>query len=283
MSFSKDMIMKHKLKLSKKYGQNFLTDDGIIKSIVQIADIEKSDLIVEIGPGVGAMTRELVQKSGFLLAVELDSLLMPALKEALGSYENCEIINEDALKVSFDDMVRDIMKKHSLKNAKVVANLPYYITTPIIMKLLEDETVFNTHVFMVQKEVALRMIAKPGGKDYGALSVAVQFYSEPSIELSVPPNCFIPEPAVYSSVIKLKVNEKPPVQLLDKITFFKVVQASFGQRRKTILNALSNYFAPKLTKNQVLEILEDCNIKSNQRGETLSIQDFANIANKIST
>ncbi|HOQ00099.1 MAG TPA: 16S rRNA (adenine(1518)-N(6)/adenine(1519)-N(6))-dimethyltransferase RsmA [Acetivibrio clariflavus] len=276
---TKELIRKYGIKLTKSLGQNFLTDYNIVTRIVDTAEITKDDMIIEIGPGIGSMTVELASKAGRVAAVEIDKHLIPALEENLREFSNVEIINRDIMKVS----VKDITYNKQNMKLKVVANLPYYITTPIIMKLLEEEdNDIELMVFMVQKEVAQRMVAKPGGKDYGALSVAVQYYAQPEKVFDVPPHCFIPQPEVDSTVVKLKRNVIPPVILKDKDMFFKVVKAAFGQRRKTLLNALSNYTALNKTKEEVRKILNAVNIDENVRGETLSIEQFAILSNEFS-
>ncbi|MEG6612821.1 16S rRNA (adenine(1518)-N(6)/adenine(1519)-N(6))-dimethyltransferase RsmA [Pseudoclostridium thermosuccinogenes] len=284
MSTTKEIIIKYNIRMTKSLGQNFLTDENIVRRIVDTAEVNKDDLVVEIGPGIGSMTRELCARAGKVVAVEIDKHLMPALTDNLKDFDNIDIINGDILKV---DIRKDILEKYVATGAfkpgcfKVVANLPYYITTPIIMKLLEDEYGINLMVFMVQKEVADRMVAAPGGKDYGSLSVAVQYYSMAEKVFDVPPHCFIPQPDVYSSVVRLRVHEDPPVKVNDRAAFFKTVKAAFGQRRKTLLNALYNsgYFAKD--KEQIREILKSKGLDENQRGETLTIEQFADLSNAL--
>jgi len=228
---TKKLIQKYNLKLTKSLGQNFLIDDNIVKRIVDVAEITEKDLVIEIGPGVGSMTVELAKRAGKVVAVEIDKRLIPALEDNLGEFSNVDIINKDIMDVNINEF------RGESGNVKVVANLPYYITTPIIMKLLEENNDnIDIMVFMVQKEVAQRMVASPGKKDYGALSVAVQYYTKPEKAFDVPPHCFVPQPEVDSTVIKLKVNETPPVKLMDKDYFFTVVKAAFGQRRKTLVH-----------------------------------------------
>lgn len=275
---TKELIKKYGIKLTKSLGQNFLTDDTVVRRIVDTAEITKDDLVMEIGPGIGSMTGELASRAGQVIAVEIDKYLIPALKDNLKEFSNLEIINQDIMKVN----VREITDSGHNMRMKVVANLPYYITTPIIMKLLEEENDIELMVFMVQKEVAQRMVAKPGGKDYGALSVAVQYYAQPEMVFDVPPHCFVPQPEVDSTIIKLKKNTTPPVSLKDKDMFFKVVKASFGQRRKTLLNALTNSGGFNKSKEEIREILINLNINENARGETLSIEQFASLSNQFS-
>ena len=288
MSIDVNMILrKFNLYPSKSLGQNFLIDQGILKSIVQAAELTKEDVVLEIGPGLGSLTAELAGNAAMVVAVEIDRRFVPILKETLKDYENIHIINADILQIDIAkelEKIRDVSSKTgdvSSGRLKVVANLPYYITTPVIMKLLENGIKAKTMVFMVQKEVADRMKAAPGGKDYGALSVAVQYYSKPDVILEVPPHSFIPRPEVYSSVIRLELYDNPPVQLRDEALFFKLVKAAFGQRRKTLVNALNNagYFGKD--KEEIRGILEKTGIGEKQRGETLSLEQFAQLSNLI--
>lgn len=279
-------LKKYNIRPTKSLGQNFLTDDGIIKRIVDEAQIKCSDLVIEIGPGLGSMTIELAARAGKVVAVEIDRHLIPVLRENLKEYRNVIILNKDVLKV---DIKAEILGMPELSDngfkldeIKVVANLPYYITTPVIMKLLEQELPLTSMVFMVQEEVAERMAAEPGGKEYGALSVAVQYYSKPQKLFNVPPHYFIPQPGVESSIIRLDVYKVPPVQVNDKNVFFKTVKAAFGQRRKTLVNALYNsgYFTK--SRDEIKEILNSMHVAENQRGETLSIMQFAQLSNSFS-
>lgn len=274
---TKELIKKYGIKLTKSLGQNFLTDDTVVSRIVDTAEITKDDMVMEIGPGIGSMTGELAARAGKVVAVEIDRHLIPALQDNLKQFDNIEIIHSDIMKVKVNDITSD----RNTMTLKVVANLPYYITTPIIMKLLEEENEVELMVFMVQKEVAQRMVAKPGGKDYGALSVAVQYYSQPEKVFDVPPHCFVPQPEVDSTIIRLKKNKTPPVHLNDKDMFFRVVKAAFGQRRKTLLNALTNSGAFNRSKEQIRELLVSQSINENARGETLSIEQFASLANEL--
>ncbi|MCX8130790.1 MAG: 16S rRNA (adenine(1518)-N(6)/adenine(1519)-N(6))-dimethyltransferase RsmA [Clostridia bacterium] len=282
MSNTKEIIKKYNIRLTKSLGQNFLNDDRIVENIVDAAGVGKDDLVIEIGPGAGSMTRELCKKAGKVVAVEIDKYLIPVLSETLKEFANLRIINEDVLKVDFGKDILDVSEEDFKPlTVRVVANLPYYITTPIIMKLLEENPGIDCMVFMVQKEVAQRMAASPGGKDYGALSVAVQYYSKPEKVFDVPPHCFIPQPEVDSTVIRLNILKTPSVEVRDKDIFFKTIKASFGQRRKTLVNALSNsgYFIRD--KEEIKKILENIGIGENQRGETLSIAQFAQLANEL--
>lgn len=270
-------IRKHNIKLTKSLGQNFLIDENIITKIVDQGDVTKEDLVIEIGPGIGNLTRELAKRAGFVVAVEIDKHLIDALNENLGEFDNVKIINEDILKVDIDDLINST----NLSSVKVVANLPYYITTPIIMKLLEKETKINKMIFMIQKEVAKRIVSREGTKDYGALSIAVQYYSTPKIAFIVSPNCFIPKPEVDSAVIELDIDKEPKVCLKSKDVFRKTVKAAFSQRRKTLINALSSSMGFDLTKDEYKEMFKELEIGENQRGETLSIYKFADLSNKI--
>ena len=231
-----EIINKYNFVFQKKFGQNFLIDSHVLDKIISAADITKNDTILEIGPGIGSMTQHLCEKSGKVISVEIDKMLIPILEENLASYDNFVLINQDFLKLN----VLDLLKEHNCSHVKVVANLPYYITTPIIMSLFENNIPIESITVMVQKEVAERMEASPSTKDYGALSVAIQFYSTTDIVANVPPNCFIPRPNVGSAVIKLSLRKKPPYELFDTKLMFKIVRAAFNQRRKTLLNAINN-------------------------------------------
>ena len=282
---TRSALKKFNIKPTKSLGQNFLKDDGIIKTIVDSAEINVNDLVIEVGPGLGSMTAELASRAGKVVAVEIDRQLIPVLKENLQGYSNVEIIQKDILKVDLRTEVPDVSdlieKKYGGKKLKVVANLPYYITTPVIMRLLEQELPISNMVFMVQAEVADRMAAEPGGKEYGALSVAVQYYSKPKKLFNVSPESFIPQPGVESTVIKLEVYEVPPVHVENRDLYFKTVKAAFGQRRKTLVNALHNSGFFNISKEDIKEVLNKINISENQRGETLSIYQFAELANKL--
>jgi len=260
-------------RFTKSLGQNFLTDDNILEKLVWAAGISKEDAVIEIGPGAGTVTEKLLQAAGPVLAVEIDKALIPFLKETLGDYSNLTLWHEDVLKAPLLEWIQT----HSPgKPVKVVGNLPYYVTTPIIMKLLEDGLPIHTMVFMVQKEVALRMAASPGTKDYSALSVAVQVYCQVEKAFDVSANVFIPKPKVDSAVVQLRRHETPPAEIEDPKLFFTLVKAAFGQRRKTLSNALST-LRPKEEKPQIIKLLREANIDPVRRGETLNIQEFANI------
>lgn len=257
------------IKMSKKLGQNFLVKRGIVDEIVHAAEITVGEPVLEVGPGIGTLTQGLAQSGADVTAIELDRRLLEVLDTTLASYDNVRIIHGDVLKL-------DVPTIMNHKPFKVVANLPYYITTPIIMSLLESKLPIERLVVMVQKEVALRMIAKPGTKDYGALSVAVQYYTEPDIVLDVPPKSFLPAPAVTSSVIRCVLRDKPPVDVIDEKLFFRVVKAGFAQRRKTFSNTMKT---TGLTRDRIEELLAKANIDGQRRGETFTLQEFADVAN----
>ncbi|NLM75121.1 MAG: 16S rRNA (adenine(1518)-N(6)/adenine(1519)-N(6))-dimethyltransferase RsmA [Clostridiaceae bacterium] len=271
-----EILKKYDIRLTKTLGQNFLTDINIIRKIVNEGELEPSDFVLEIGPGIGSMTCEIAKKAGRVVAVEIDKRLIPALEETLSDFSNVTLINEDIMKLDLNSMTGDW--KGSLK---VISNLPYYITTPIIMMLLESEIEWDTLIFMVQKEVALRMAAVPGTKDYSSLSVAVRYYSEPKLCFTVSRNCFIPKPEVDSAVVKLKKRELPYLKDVDKEFFFKIVKASFSQRRKTLLNSLGTQPWLEGGKNTLKETLGILNLKETVRAEELSLQDFANLAKTL--
>lgn len=257
------------IKMSKKLGQNFLIKRGIVDEIVKAADLQAGETVLEIGPGIGTLTQGLAQSGANVTAIELDTRLLEVLDTTLAQYSNVNIVHGDVLKLD----VPSIMNHEPFK---VVANLPYYITTPIIMSLLESRLPIERLVVMVQKEVALRMVAKPGTKDYGALSVAVQYYTKPDIVLDVPPKSFLPAPAVTSSVIRCVLRDKPPVDVIDEKLFFRVVKAGFAQRRKTFANTMKT---TGLSKDRIEELLAKANIDGQRRGETFTLQEFADVAN----
>ena len=257
------------IKMSKKLGQNFLIKRGIVDEIVKAADLQEGEPVLEIGPGIGTLTQGLAQSGANVTAIELDTRLLEVLDTTLAQYSNVTIVHGDVLKLD----VPSIMNNEPFK---VVANLPYYITTPIIMSLLESRLPIERLVVMVQKEVALRMVAKPGTKDYGALSVAVQYYTKPDIVLDVPPKSFLPAPAVTSSVIRCVLRDKPPVDVVDEKLFFRVVKAGFAQRRKTFANTMKT---TGLSKDRIEELLAKANIDGQRRGETFTLQEFADVAN----
>ncbi len=268
-----EILKKYNLKLTKSLGQNFLTDINIIKKIVEAGEVTSSDLVIEIGPGIGAMTCELAKCAGKVIAVEIDKHLIPALEEILGDFPNVQLLNEDIMKVDLKTLVDGWTGP-----LKVISNLPYYITTPIVMKLLENEINWDVLVFMVQKEVALRMAATSGTKDYSSLSVAVRYYSDPKLVFTVSRNCFIPKPDVDSAVVRLKKRELSCTQNIDKTFFFKVVRASFGQRRKTLLNSLGSQSWLKGGKDVLRSALQKLDIQENVRAEELTVEDFARLS-----
>lgn len=267
-----DIIQKYGFTFQKKFGQNFLIDTHVLDKIISSANITKDDFVLEIGPGIGTMTQYLCEAAGKVAAVEIDSKLIPILKDTLSSYDNVTIINEDVLKLDLNDFVE---KNNSGKKIKVVANLPYYITTPIILALLENHVPVESITVMVQKEVADRMQVGPGTKDYGALSLAVQYYAKPEIVAIVPPNCFIPRPNVSSAVIKLSLYDEPVVEVDDERFMFRLIRASFNQRRKTLCNGISNDSSLNISKEQVAEALVKMGLSENIRGEVLTLEQFA--------
>lgn len=263
------ILHRFKLRADKKLGQNFLIDENIVRNIVAAAELSDKDTVLEVGPGIGTLTQGLAESGAAVVAVELDKRLLPVLDTTLEGYDNVRIVNGDILKV-------DIMQTVGVDEFKVCANLPYYITTPIIFALLEKRLPMERLVAMVQKEVAERMAAKPGGKDYGALSVAIQYYTEPEIAFIVPPSSFIPAPSVDSAVIVCKRREKPPVEVCDEALFFRVVKAAFSLRRKMLNNSLKNM---GIKGEQVAKWLELAGVDGKRRAETLSLEDFAALTN----
>lgn len=273
-----EVLQKHKFTIQKKFGQNFLIDSHVLERITEAAQLNSQDCVIEIGPGLGAMTQYLVKSAGRVIAVEIDRALIPILEETLSGLSNVEILNADIMKV---DLRRLIEEKNGGRPVKVVANLPYYITTPIIMRLLEEKLPLQSITIMVQKEVAQRMQAGPGSKDYGALSLAVQFYAKAQIVANVPPNCFIPRPNVDSSVIRLTLYEEPPVSAQDEKKMFSIIRASFNQRRKMLINSLHN--APELAadKEAVRTALLSMGISEKARGEELTLTQFARLSDLL--
>lgn len=273
-----EVLQKHKFTIQKKFGQNFLIDSHVLERITEAAQLNSQDCVIEIGPGLGAMTQYLAKSAGRVIAVEIDRALIPILEETLSGLSNVEILNADIMKV---DLRRLIEEKNGGRPVKVVANLPYYITTPIIMRLLEEKLPLQSITIMVQKEVAQRMQAGPGSKDYGALSLAVQFYAKAQIVANVPPNCFIPRPNVDSSVIRLTLYEKPPVLAQDEKKMFSIIRASFNQRRKMLINSLHN--APELAadKEAVRTALLSMGISEKARGEELTLTQFARLSDLL--
>lgn len=272
------VLQKYNFNFQKKFGQNFLIDTHVLEKIMDAADITKDDCVVEIGPGIGTMTQYLAERAGEVVAVEIDKNLIPILEDTLSAYDNVTIINEDILKV---DLNRIVEEKNHGKPVKVVANLPYYITTPIIMGLFENHVPLKSITIMVQKEVADRMQVGPGTKDYGALSLAVQYYAKPEIVAQVPPNCFIPRPNVGSAVIRLTRYEETPVAVKDESFMFSLIRASFNQRRKTLVNGLTNAQNLSVSKEQVTEALEKMQLSPTIRGEALTLEQFAVLADLL--
>ena len=264
-----EVLQKYQFNFQKKYGQNFLIEPQVLETIVDAAHIQADDCVLEIGPGIGTMTQYLAEQAREVVAVEIDKALIPILQDTLSEYPNVTIINEDILKVDLEKLVKE---KNDGRPVKVVANLPYYITTPIIMQLFESHVPLHSITIMVQTEVAQRMQVGPGTKDYGALSLAVQYYSRPEIITHVPPTCFIPRPNVGSTVIRLTRYEKPPVEAADESFLFSLIRASFNQRRKTLVNGLSNASGLNLSKAQITEALEQMGLPANVRGETFTLE-----------
>jgi len=274
------VLQKYGFNFQKKFGQNFLIDTHVLEKIVRAAEITKDDLVLEIGPGIGTLTQYLCEAAGKVIAVEIDRNLIPILTEdTLSAYDNVTVINEDVLKLDLKEIAE---RENGGRPIKVVANLPYYITTPIIMGLFESHVPLESVTVMVQKEVAERMQAAPGGKDYGALSLAVQFYAEPYIAANVPPNCFMPRPNVGSAVIRLKLHEQAPIEVRDEKLLFQLIRASFAQRRKTLVNGLTNSQELSFSKEEVISVLEKCGFAPTVRGETLTLAEFATLANAFS-
>lgn len=273
-----EILQKYNFKFQKKFGQNFLIDTHVLEKIIESAGITKDDFVLEIGPGIGTMTQYLCENAREVMAVEIDNNLIPILGETLAAYENVTVVNEDILKLD----IAKVAKEHNdNKPIKVVANLPYYITTPIIMGLFESHVPLESITVMVQKEVADRMQSGPGTKDYGALSLAVQYYSKAEIVANVPPNCFMPRPNVGSAVIRLTCHEKPPVKVDDEKLMFKLIRASFNQRRKTLQNGINNAPDLNFNKEQVVAALDEMGLVSTIRGEALTLEQFAKLSNLL--
>ncbi|MCI5944198.1 MAG: 16S rRNA (adenine(1518)-N(6)/adenine(1519)-N(6))-dimethyltransferase RsmA [Eubacterium sp.] len=274
------VLQKYGFNFQKKFGQNFLIDTQVLDKIIAAAHIGPEDFVLEIGPGIGTMTQYLAEAAREVVAVEIDKNLIPILQDTLSDYNNVSVINDDILKVDIRQMAEE---RNGGKPIKVVANLPYYITTPIIMGLLENEVPLGSITVMVQKEVADRMQTGPGSKDYGALSLAVQYYAEPYIVANVPPNCFMPRPAVGSAVIRLTKHEKKPVEVKNPAFMFKIIRASFNQRRKTLQNGLHNSSELKISKEEVVNALEKMGLPVAVRGEKLTLAQFAMLSDLLTT
>lgn len=275
---TQEIIKKHNFSIQKKYGQNFLIDEHVLNKIIAAAELTEDDYVIEIGPGIGTMTERMAPECRHVTAIEIDKELIPILSETLSGFNNVDIINEDVLKV---DLNKLIAERNDNKPVKVVANLPYYITTPIIMSLLENKIPIDTITVMVQKEVADRMMVGPGTKDYGALSLAVQYYAKPYIVANVPMNCFIPRPNVASAVIRLTCHKEPPVTVKDEKLMFNLIRASFNQRRKTLINGISNFSGLSYTKEQVAMALNSIGLSENIRGEALDLEKFAKLSDAL--
>lgn len=273
-----EVIQKYDFDFQKKFGQNFLIDERVLEKIISAAEVNKEDFVLEIGPGIGTMTQYLAENAREVMAVEIDKNLIPILSDTLSAYDNVSILNADILKV---DIAKIVEEKNGGKPVKVVANLPYYITTPIIMGLFESHVPLESITVMVQKEVADRMQSGPGTKDYGALSLAVQFYSKAEIVANVPANCFMPRPNVGSAVIRLTCHEERPVDVKDENFMFKIIRASFNQRRKTLQNGLNNASNLNVNKEQVVAALEKIGLPATVRGEALSLEQFAALSNLL--
>ncbi len=274
-----EILKKYQFSFQKKFGQNFLIDTHVLDKIIRAADIGKDDMVLEIGPGIGTMTQYLAEAAGKVVAVEIDRNLIPILHDTLGGYENVRIINEDVLKL---DLRKLVQEENEGKPVKVVANLPYYITTPIIMGLFEGSVPVSSITVMVQKEVAERMKSGPGNKDYGALSLAVQYYADAYLVANVPPNCFMPRPKVGSAVIRLTRHEMAPVEVEDEKLMFDIIRAAFNQRRKTLANGLNNSDKLDFPKETIVNVIKHLGKGTGVRGEMLTLKEFADLSNMLS-
>lgn len=272
------VLQKYGFIFQKKFGQNFLIDTHVLEKIIRCAEITKEDFVLEIGPGIGTMTQYLACAAKKVAAIEIDRTLIPILEDTLDGYDNVTVINDDVLKVDIAELAR---RENDGKPIKVVANLPYYITTPIIMGLFESQVPLQSVTVMIQKEVAQRMQALPGTKDYGALSLAVQYYAKPYLAANVPPNCFMPRPKVGSAVIRLERYENPPVQVQDERLMFRIIRASFNQRRKTLVNGLKNSADLDFSREDVEAALQSLGLSANVRGEALTLQEFAALSDAL--
>lgn len=273
-----EVLQKYNFNFQKKFGQNFLIDMHVLEKIIRAADINKEDFVLEIGPGIGTMTQYLCECAREVIAVEIDKNLIPILQDTLSAYKNVEIIQQDILKV---DVNRLALERNQGKPIKIVANLPYYITTPIIMGLFESHVPVESITVMVQKEVAGRMQVGPGTKEYGALSLAVQYYAKPQVVANVPPNCFMPRPKVGSAVIRLTKHKEPPVQVAQESLMFALIRASFNQRRKTLVNGLYNAQGIPYSKEEIAQALGQMGLSANVRGEALTLEQFAQLSNLL--
>ena len=274
-----EVIQKYQFDFRKKFGQNFLIDNHILDKIIDAAELTRDDCVLEIGPGIGTMTQRLAEEAGEVIAVEIDKNLIPILNETLADYDNVTVLNEDILKAD----IHKIVEEHGGRPVKVVANLPYYITTPIIMALFESHVPLRSVTIMVQKEVADRMCVGPGTKEYGALSLAVQYYAKPEIITKVPAACFMPKPNVDSTVIRLTRYEKPPVEARDEAWLFAIIRAAFNQRRKTLANSIANAANININRQQVEAVLAEMGLPAMIRGETLTLEQFAELSDRLRT
>lgn len=277
---TKFIMKKYKIRANKALGQNFLINQNVVDKIVESSDITKEDLVIEIGPGLGTLTKELLEKAGKVICIELDKKMIKILTDRFSLYENFEVIHGDVLQIRLNKIIKEEKEKNSFKSAKIVANLPYYITTPIIMKLLEDRLDLESITVMIQKEVADRLIAIPGEKETGAITYSVYYYATSEGIMEVPNDSFIPEPEVTSKVIKLTLRKEPPVEVKSRGVMFKIIKSAFMQRRKTLLNALTNTKV-FMSKEEGLRILKELQLDENVRAEKLTLNDFAEITNKI--
>ena len=273
-----EVLQKYNFNFQKKFGQNFLINTGILEDIIEAAEITKDDFVLEIGPGIGTMTQYLCESAREVVAVEIDKNLIPILEDTLSAYDNVEVLNDDILKVDIKALAEE---RNSGKPIKVVANLPYYITTPIIKGLFESHVPIDSITIMVQKEVADRMQEGPGSKEYGALSLAVQYYAHPEIVVNVPPSCFMPQPKVGSAVIRLTRHAQSPVNVENEKLMFQIIRASFNQRRKTLANGLNNFPGLNLSKEAIQQCIEELGVPATVRGEALSLEQFAKLSNII--
>ena len=274
---TKEIIEKYSFYFRKNYGQNFLIDMHVINKIMTVSDITKEDLVIEVGPGIGSLTQAIAERAGKVIALEIDKNLIPILGETLAGYDNIEIINQDVLKSD----IQEIIEKSGYKSVKMVSNLPYYITTPIIMTFLESRQAVKSITVMMQKEVSERINAKPSTKAYGSLSLAVQYYAEVSLGANVPQNCFIPRPNVDSAVLHLKILDNPKVSVSNEELMFKIIKYAFAQRRKTLVNSLFNMKGLELTKEELIKIIKSCGLDEKVRGEALNLEDYASLSNTI--
>ena len=273
-----EVLQKYNFNFQKKFGQNFLINTGILEDIIEAAEITKDDFVLEIGPGIGTMTQYLCESAREVIAVEIDKNLIPILEDTLSAYDNVEVLNEDILKVDIKTLAEE---RNAGKPIKVEAILPYYITTPIIMGLFESHVPIDSITIMVQKEVADRMQEGPGSKEYGAVSLAVQYYAHPEIVVNVPPSCFMPQPKVGSAVIRLTRHPQPPVEVENEALMFQIIRASFNQRRKTLANGLNNFPGLNLSKEAIQQCIEELGVPVTVRGEALSLEQFARLSNII--